>query len=217
MSQLATAEVDESLILYKDFYYGESARSVYNKILDNSALRSEKLEASFEEWIENERYDGYGPVKMKTMNEYYSMYARTILLNENFICRFIFDKKEVNLSRILIFGPEYNFREDTKEELEAFKKMFQKKYKDPTWPDVDENEFEILNLDDTLSYTWKDIWTIEDEKGKKEIKIGLLQKKDSELNDKYSSIISIGYSKKAERKEQDEIKEEDIEDLLEDF
>lgn len=208
---------DDDLFLYKDFYYGESARSVYNKILENSDLRPEDLEASFEEWIENERYDGYGPMKMKTMNQNYSMYARTILLNQIFICRFIFDKEEVDLNRILIYGPEYNFREDTAEEIEAFKKMFQKNYENPTWPDAAEKEFEILNLGDTFSYNWQDIWIIEDEKGKKEIKIGYLQSKNSEQNDIYSSIISLGYTKKTQKNQQEEIKEEDIDELLDDF
>ena len=216
-SKLAAAEVEDNSVLYKDFYYGESARSVYEKIFEKSDLRPENLEASFEEWLENERYDGYGPMRTKTMNSYYSMQARTILLNKTFICRFRFDKEEVDLFRIVISGPAYNFREDTNEEIEAFKKMFQKKYEAPSWPDAAEREFEILNLGDTFSYNWQDIWGLEDEKGKKEIKIGVLQKYDDQQNEVYSSVISIEYSKKAERKEEEEIKEEDIEDLLDDF
>ena len=214
---MAAAEVEDSTVLYKDFYYGESARSVYQKIFQKSDLRPENLEASFEEWIENERYDGYGPMKTKTMNKYYSMQARTNLLNKTFSCRFCFDKEEVALFRIFISGPEYNFSEDTKEEVEAFKKMFQKKYEAPTWPDAAENEFEILNLGNTFSYNWQDIWELEDEKGKKEIKIGVLQKYDDQRNELYSSVISIDYTKKAEKKEQDEIKEEDLDQLLDDF
>ena len=63
------AEVDDELLLYKDFYYGESGRSVYTKILQNSDFRPENLRNSYEEWFENESYDGFGPVKMKTMND----------------------------------------------------------------------------------------------------------------------------------------------------
>ncbi len=45
----------------------------------------------------------------------------------------------------------------------------------------------------------------------------MLQKYDDQQNEVYSSVISIEYSKKAERKEEEEIKEEDIEDMLDDF
>lgn len=216
-SQSAAAELDQSLVLYKDFYYGESARSVFEKIFENNDLRPENLETSFEEWLENERYDGYGPMKTKTMNSYYSMRARTILFNKTFICRFRFDKDEVALQRIFITGPEYNFSEDTAEEVTAFKKMFQKKYEEPSWPDADEKEFEILNLGDTFSYNWQDIWEVEDQKGKKEIKVGVLQKYDEQRNELYSSVISIDYSKKAEKTEGEEIKEEDLDQIMDDF
>lgn len=211
------AQADEDLLLYKDFYYGESGRSVYNKILRDSDFRPDNLGNSFEEWFENESYDGYGPMKMKTMNDYYSMAARTILFNKSFDCRFRINKDELSLSRIYIFGPQYKFIEETSEEQDAFKKLFQKKYGDPSWPEADEKEFEILDLGNTFSYTWNDIWLIEDEKGKKEIKIGILKRVDSEQNDIYSSSLSIEYNKKAEKTEQEEIAEDDIDQLLDDF
>ena len=211
------AEVDDELLLYKDFYYGESGRSVYNKILQNSDFRPENLGNSYEEWFENESYDGFGPVKMKTMNEYYSMLTRTLIFNKSFNCRFRINKNDLNLTRVYIYGPEYKFEEETKEERDAFKKLFQKKYGDPTWADTEESEFEILNLGGTFSYNWKNIWVRENEKGKKEIKIGVLKRTDSEQNEIYSSALSIDYTKKAEKTEQEEIAEEDIDQILEDF
>lgn len=217
LSAEVLAQVDEDLLLYKDFYYGESGRSVYNKILKNSDFRPDNLANSFEEWYENESYDGYGPMKTKTMDEYYSMTARTIIFNKAFDCRFRINKNDLNLTRIYICGPEYRFREETNEEQEAFKKLFQKKYGEATWTDAAETEFEILNLGNTYSYNWEDIWVIEDEKGKKEIKIGFLKRVDSERNDIYSSSLSINYTKKAEKTEQEEIAEEDIDQILDDF
>lgn len=217
LSAEVLAQIDDNLLLYKNFYYGESGRSVYNKILKNSDFRPDNLGDSFEEWFENESYDGYGPMKMKTMNEYYSMTARTILFGKSFNCRFRINKDELNLTRIYISGPQYKFMEETNEEQDAFKTLFQKKYGVPTWPEADEKEFEILNLGNTFSYTWNDIWLIEDEKGKKEIKIGVLKRVDSEHNDIYLSSLSIAYNKKAEKTEQEEIAEDDIDQLLDDF
>ncbi|TDO85877.1 hypothetical protein DFR79_1164 [Halanaerobium saccharolyticum] len=117
LSLEVAAQPDEDLLLYKDFYYGESGRSVYNKILGNSEFRPDNLGSSYEEWFKNESYDGFGPVKMKTMNEYYSMLTRTIIFSKSFNCRFRFDKKEVNLNRIYIYGPKYKFEEETQEEI----------------------------------------------------------------------------------------------------